>query len=87
MASARVQRVFLVIVFGAFGLFACVSQEHGEAARAEKAYRECVALHPRSHPECASLEERMLAAQRRYQESSRRAWSCDPAQEQCPTPR
>jgi hypothetical protein len=71
----------------ALALLACVSAEHDEAARAEKAYRECVALHPRSSPACASLEERMLAAQRRYQESSRRAWGCDPAQEQCPTPR
>jgi hypothetical protein len=87
MTPSRVQRALLVASFAALGLAACVSSEQEHAAAAEKAYRECVARHPRSSPECASLEERMLAAQRRYQESSRRAWACDPAQEQCPTPR
>jgi hypothetical protein len=85
--AVRKRRACFVASLFALGLLACVTDERDDAARAEKAYRECVALHPRSSPACASLEERMLAAQRRYQERSRRAWACDPAQEQCPTPR
>jgi hypothetical protein len=68
-------------------LFACVAQEQAQAAAAQKAYGDCVAQHSKAYPDCVALEERALAAQRRYQENSRRAWACDPAQEQCPTPR
>ena len=68
-------------------LFACVAHEQEQAAAAQNAYGECVARHSKTYPDCVALEERLLAAQRRYQENSRRAWACDPAQEQCPTPR
>jgi hypothetical protein len=64
-----------------------VSQERRDAAAARQAVERCVAEHSESAPECVALRERQLAAQRRYQENAKRAWGCDPAQEQCPTPR
>jgi hypothetical protein len=71
----------------ALGLLACVAMEHREVSSAQKAHASCVQEHSESHPDCVALEERLHAAQRRYQESSRRAWACDPAQEDCPTRR
>ncbi len=65
----------------------CVSREHNEVKLAREAYDQCVAEHSASYPGCVSLRDRLLDAQRRYRDSSRRAWGCDPAQEQCPTPR
>jgi hypothetical protein len=65
----------------------CVTRERDDAAAARQAYAQCVAAHSATAPECVALRERQLAAQRRYQENAKRAWSCDPAQEQCPTPR
>jgi len=80
-------RLPLAAPFLALGLLACVTQERQQVAAAEQAYEQCAAEHFASHPDCVALHERLLTAQRRYEESSRRAWSCDPAQEQCPTPR
>ena len=69
------------------GLLACVAMEHREVSSAQKAHASCVQEHSASHPDCVALEQRLHAAERRYQESSRRAWACDPAQEDCPTRR
>jgi hypothetical protein len=68
-------------------MLACVAMEQREVSAAQKAHASCVQEHSESHPDCVALEERLHAAQRRYQESSRRAWACDPAQEDCPTRR
>jgi len=71
----------------AAALVGCVTQQHDDVTRARAAYDRCVADSSAAHPDCVALHERLLAAQRRYAEDSRRAWACDPAQEQCPTPR
>jgi len=73
--------IFLVVSLS------CVSREHGEVRAAREAYENCIAKHAKSHSDCGVLQERFLEAQRRYHDSSRRAWSCDPAQEECPTKR
>ena len=65
----------------------CVHRERRDAVAAREAYTSCVAQHSEQAPECIALQERARAAQQRYQENAKRAWSCDPAQEQCPTPR
>lgn len=77
----------LVTALLALVILACVTQEHQEVSAAREAYARCVAEYSESHPECAALRERLHTAERRYQENSRRAWACDPAQESCPTPR
>jgi hypothetical protein len=71
----------------ALALLACVAMEHREVSSARAAHASCVQERSESHPDCAALAERLHAAERRYQESSRRAWACDPAQEDCPTRR
>jgi len=65
----------------------CVATEHGEVAAAREAWAACVAAKSESHADCRALQERLRATERRYEEHSRRAWGCDPAQEECPTPR
>lgn len=87
MTAPSTSRLVLAAALLVLGLFGCVTHEYEQATAAQKAYGDCVAQHSKAHPDCVALEERALAAQRRYQENSRRAWSCDPAQEQCPTPR
>ena len=85
--SSFSQKVRIAVAVSALGVLACVTQEHAQVAAAQQAYDRCIAEHSESHPDCVALEQRVLAAQQRYQEGSRRAWACDPAQEQCPTPR
>ncbi len=65
----------------------CVSTELNEMENAKKAYDDCgIRLSP-SHPDCEALRQTHLDAQRRYEENARRAWSCHPRNEECPTPR
>jgi hypothetical protein len=73
-----------VLMFASTG---CVSREHNEVKAAREAYERCVEEYTDSYPDCVILQDRFLESQRRYHDSSRRAWSCDPAQEECPTPR
>jgi hypothetical protein len=80
-------RSLIAAAVSALGLLACVAHEHAQVAAAQEAYDRCVAENSRSHSDCVSIAQRVLAAQQRYQENSRRAWACDPGQEQCPTPR
>jgi len=87
VTSPSVNRSRLLATIVALGLLACVTQEHREVTAAQDAYTRCIAEHSESHPDCVALRERLLAAERRYEENSRRAWACDPAQENCPTPR
>jgi hypothetical protein len=67
------------------GVAACASDAHGRANAARADYERCVAA--ASEGECRAERERMLAAERAYQETAQRAWGCDPAQPDCPTPR
>jgi hypothetical protein len=69
------------------GLLGCVTREQREVSSLRDAHARCLAEHSESHPDCVALRERLNAAQQRYQESSRRAWACDPAQDDCPTRR
>jgi hypothetical protein len=66
---------------------ACVTVQRRDAETAREAYAACVARQSEDAPECIALQQRALAAQQRYQDDAKRAWGCDPAQEQCPTPR
>jgi hypothetical protein len=65
----------------------CVASDLRAMERARERYEACVAASGESDPECRALRESYLAAQERYESNSRRAWSCDPATEECPTPR
>ncbi|HEB88521.1 MAG TPA: hypothetical protein ENI85_03030 [Deltaproteobacteria bacterium] len=65
----------------------CVSTELNEMNDAEQAYEECGTRLSPSHPDCEALWRTYLDAQRRYEESARRAWNCRPQLEECPTPR
>jgi len=87
VTSPSVNRILHLATLLALDFLACVTQEHSEVSAAQEAYRRCVAEHSELHPDCVALRERLLAAERRYEENSRRAWACDPAQENCPTPR
>ncbi len=87
LVSASINRTLCVALLLVAGSFACVAQERRDVSDAQDAYRRCVAKHSESYPDCVALKERLMATQRRYDENSRRAWACDPAQEQCPTPR
>jgi hypothetical protein len=65
----------------------CVAQEHARAIAARDRYRACLAEHANSRDMCSDLEQRYQAAVRDYEKGSHQAWGCDPAQDQCPTPR
>jgi hypothetical protein len=82
-----IKRAFCVALILALGLLACVTQERRDAADAQDAYDRCVAQHSESYDECVALKDHLLATQRRYEENSRRAWSCNPTQQQCPPDR
>ena len=56
-----------------------------DSARAE--YEACVSEYSAEDPECERLHARLLDAQRRYEQNSRGAWTCDPMSEDCPTRR
>ena len=65
----------------------CVSAELRSMRAAEEAYEACTLEKSASHGDCIELRESRLEEQRRYEENSRRAWSCDPSVQSCPTPR
>ncbi len=71
----------------ALALGACVTQQHQDVTQAKADYDRCVAAQGETDPDCVALKHHLLAAESRYERNSRRAWACDPAQEQCPTPR
>jgi hypothetical protein len=79
------KRIFAALL--ALSCAACVTGQRRDAEAAREAYAECVAERSKEAPECVALQQRALAAQQRYQDDAKRAWGCDPAQEQCPTPR
>jgi len=54
---------------------------------AEANLEACIAEKSESHPDCKAARVTYLERQRRYEEISRTAWGCDPAIEECPTPR
>jgi len=76
---------FSLVLLG-LGLAGCVAAELAEVERAQRAYDACIAEYG-DDPECEPLAERVRQAEERYQGGARRAWGCDPAIEDCPTPR
>ncbi len=66
---------------------ACVSNELRSMEDAQAALDRCEAEHSASYPECKTLRASYLEAQRRYEESARQRWSCDPRSDECPTRR
>jgi hypothetical protein len=77
----QVAPIVAVLVLG------CVSAEHREVEATLLEKQRCVATRSESHPDCQRLAERVKSAQQIYEVRARHAWGCDPAQEQCPTPR
>ena len=75
----------LVPVLGC--VLGCVAAEHREVEAAVLEKERCVSSLSASHPNCLKLAERVKSAQQLYEVRARQAWGCDPAQEQCPTPR
>lgn len=69
------------------GLLACVSRERSEVLDAREAYARCVEEHSARHPDCLALQERVRSTEERYRKNAERAWGCDPAHPDCPTPR
>ncbi len=65
----------------------CVGRELRDMDAEREAYDACVFERSADHPACQASKRRLLEAQRRYEENSRRAWSCDPQTEECPTKR
>ena len=65
----------------------CVSQQHEDVIAAREAYAQCVEANSRDIGECDALRERLIAAQRRYEDDARLAWGCDPESGDCPTER
>jgi len=78
---------------GAFLLLAmtcasgCVNAEHARVKAAQQEKARCVATQGEDHPDCRALDARIKAAQEAYESRSRQAWGCDPALQECPTPR
>ncbi len=75
-------RAAVVLVIGG-----CVAGPHAELEEARDAYRECRSKHADDASACASERQAYETAAERYERLSRQAWGCDPAQEDCPTPR
>jgi hypothetical protein len=71
-----------LLVLAAHG---CANAAHRDFVAARTRFEQCVAA--AGAAECAPEHERMLAAERAYQEAARRGWGCDPAHPDCPTPR
>jgi hypothetical protein len=87
LTSASIHRAIFATLLLALGLLACVTQERRDVSDAQDAYDRCVAKNSESNPDCVALKDHLLSTQRRYEENSRRAWSCDPVHQQCPPAR
>lgn len=79
--------VVVLVLFVAGVLAGCVNREKRDVESATETLDACIAEHGRDHPECEEARLRLKDAQERYDQSARRAWSCDPTQDLCPTPR
>jgi uncharacterized membrane protein len=81
--SPRVTRsASAALVLAGLSVLACVSDAHEAMTEARARYEQCLAA--ASERECVAEKERMLAAERSYQETAQRAWGCDPTQPDCP---
>jgi hypothetical protein len=63
----------------------CVSAARDDVAAARERYARCVAAV--GEAKCVAERERVLAAERAYEENAQRAWGCSPAQPDCPPTR
>jgi hypothetical protein len=86
-ARSFAPRACLVVLPVALAVFGCVSGELRSVETAREAYEDCVLEFSESDPDCKALRISLLETQRRYQENSRRAWGCNPKEEECPVPR
>ena len=80
----RVAAAAFVIALAATG---CVSGERNDVADARAAYQQCLEEHAGGDRECAALQERLKAAQQRYENNAQRSWGCAPEQDDCPSHR
>jgi hypothetical protein len=75
----------MALMLAGLTVLACVSDAHEAMSAARARYEQCVAA--ASERECVAAKERMLAAERNYQESSLRVWGCQPPGQECPPQR
>ena len=66
---------------------ACVMAERRDVMAAKADLELCQAERSEADPQCLELAEHLKALQRTYEARARQGWGCDPAQEECPTPR
>lgn len=85
--ESRRARTWLGAGMLALAASGCVNLEKRDMEAARARLDECVAEHGRDHPDCREAEQALKDAQARYDEKARQAWSCDPTQDLCPTPR
>ncbi len=84
---ARVGVCSVVGVVAVLLAVACVNPQKRDMEAAQERLDACIAEYGREHPDCREAELALLDAQARYDEKARQAWSCDPTQDLCPTPR
>ena len=66
---------------------ACLMAERREVMAAKADLERCQIEKSQADPECLEIAERLKTSQQNYEARARQAWGCDPAQEECPTPR
>ena len=66
---------------------ACLMAERREVMAAKADLERCQVERSEGDPECLEIAERLKASQQNYETRARQAWGCDPAQDECPTPR
>jgi len=80
--------VQLMIALGGMGVgLACVSAEHRKVVDLQEQLARCVEIYSETSRECDEIRGALRVEQQRYEEQAKKAWSCDPAQDRCPTPR
>jgi hypothetical protein len=78
----RWRALVVVLAFGG-----CVAQQQSDLAAARDAYDQCLAAHAGNERECAAFHDRLIAAQKRYENDAQRAWGCVPEHGDCPSHR
>lgn len=86
LRASRHASLSVITLLGCLTL-GCVAGELRSMEAAQSDYDDCVAEYSAEDPDCKALHERLLEAQLRYENNSRRAWACDPMSEECPTRR
>ena len=87
MARLRPPAIAIAMLAALLLLPGCVWREYRDMVRSREHYEACIDERSVSADECVARRALYDASTRRYEEVSRLKWGCDPAQEDCPTPR